>query len=131
MARKRNWERALAEYIADRQSRPFVWGDHDCCQFAAGWILECTGKAVDMPNYSTAIGAARKIADEGSLLLAVKNRLGNVAHPNFCQRGDVAMIEVEGRQVMGVITYGGVVVPSETGLVCFDRSSIIAAWRVT
>lgn len=33
----------LKRYLADAARRGFVWGEHDCILFAAGWVREVSG----------------------------------------------------------------------------------------
>lgn len=43
MTRLPDWERRLAEYIAEARDRRFAWGEQDCILFAAGAALAMTG----------------------------------------------------------------------------------------
>ena len=44
MTRADNWRTLLADFIESRRERPFVWGQHDCCLFAADWVALATGQ---------------------------------------------------------------------------------------
>lgn len=95
MHRYPDWEARLAAYLEPLRVRPFEWGRHDCCTFAAGAVEAMTG--VDpMPEfrgrYSTAIGSARALRRHGAgeLDATLDRKFAQVA-PAMAHRGDVIM----------------------------------------
>src|SRR5690606_24088577 len=100
--RLEGWEIAFFELIRDARTRPFAWGDHDCCLFAADVIRALTGVdvAADLRGrYSTAIGAKRVITREGGSLDALAEArfpaLGITELPAaaYAQRGDILRLK--------------------------------------
>ena len=95
MYRKPDWEARLAAYLEPLRTRPFAWGRHDCCTFAAGAVAAMTD--VDpMPefrgHYSTAIGSARALRRFGAGTLAATLDAKFEAVPaSLAQRGDIVM----------------------------------------
>jgi hypothetical protein len=61
----------LGDYIAAALSRPWVWGQVDCCTFVAGWVIH-RGHGDPMAfirgAYDSEMGALRQIAAGGGLV---------------------------------------------------------------
>ena len=91
MKRIRNWPRHLVREIEAANERPFVWGEHDCCMFAANCVKAITGEDL-MPEfrgeYSDAESAKTALKEIGSRTLynTVRSKLGNQKRP---RPGDV------------------------------------------
>lgn len=131
-----DWPERLSRYLASVKARPFVWGEHDCCLFAADALLAMTGidTAARWRNrYSTSIGAGRVLKLEGfdSLEAAITDAIGQ-SEPNLmlASRGDVALVRNAGNPAAGIVFGRGVYVPGESGLLCLSRDTIIHLWRV-
>lgn len=65
-----NFRTLLADFIDARRERPFVWGQHDCCLFAADWVALATGQdpaEAQRGKYDSAIAAHRIAAPFGGL----------------------------------------------------------------
>src|SRR6218665_1915217 len=95
MFRHPDWEARLTAYLDPLRTRPFAWGEHDCCTFSSGAVEAMTG--VDpMPefrgHYSTAIGSARALRryGAGTLEATLDTKFVQVA-PALAHRGDVIM----------------------------------------
>lgn len=143
MHRYADWETRLAAYLAPLRTRPFAWGTHDCCTFAAGAVEAMTG--VDpMPefrgHYSTAIGSARALRrfGAGTLEATIDTKFERVPAP-LAQRGDVVMIrQFEGQSdgLLGIAWSSfAIAVGAEgarEGLLRLNRADWIEprAWRV-
>lgn len=87
-----NWPVALYNQMEAFNEKPFEWGIHDCCTFAADCVLAMTGvdqMAGYRGGYKTAVGAARKLAKAGGMEAAITAELGGSIDPAFAQRGDV------------------------------------------
>ncbi|MDF2603503.1 hypothetical protein [Sphingomonas sp.] len=95
MHRKPDWDARLAAYLEPLRARPFVWGEHDCCIFAAGAVEAMTG--VDpMPEfrgrYRTAIGSARALRryGAGDLAATLDGKFTRISAA-LAHRGDIVM----------------------------------------
>jgi hypothetical protein len=69
--RPAGWADRLAALIRERRRAPFVWGQHDCCLWAADAVLAIRGfdLAADYRGtYSTAAGALRALRARGHRL---------------------------------------------------------------
>lgn len=60
----------LGEYLLGAARRPWVWGEHDCCTFVAGWVME-NGRPDPMSwlrrRYDSEFSAMRRIEEGGGL----------------------------------------------------------------
>lgn len=97
--RPADWPLLLAAVIADAERRPFAWGRHDCCTWAADVVLAITMQdpLADLRGrWSTADEAAALLAELGGLQQAVTDRLGQpMPYPALVQRGDVVMVAAD------------------------------------
>ncbi len=101
--RPHDWEQRLHAFLESEKAKPFAWGTHDCCIFAANWILALTGvdiaedfrgKYTDEAS-CTALMAKLGYADVDAMItaqLTVKWQFA-VVHPNFAHRGDLIQVE--------------------------------------
>jgi hypothetical protein len=115
----------LAHYITSHLGRPFKWGEHDCVLFAVGWLEHATGRDYLSPYkpWSTALEAARKVADSGGLDALFDAELEPI-EPNFAVDGDLAII----RGTAYLFSGPHVVSVGEDGLVFKDRLEAQYAW---
>lgn len=121
------WETKLAEYIADKRGKPFVWGENDCCTFSAGAVEAMTGED-PMPEfrgkYDTALGSARALGKK-SLEEVLDEKFEEVPI-GFAQRGDLAWFT----DCVGVVAGGYAWFVGEDGLERVERSMWDKAWRI-
>ena len=95
MFRKPDWEARLAAFLEPLRTRPFKWGEHDCCTFASGAVEAMTG--VDpMPEFrgkyrsaATSSRALRTIG-AGDLARTLDSKFRSVP-ASLAQRGDIVM----------------------------------------
>lgn len=128
--RIQNWPRALDEYVQAARCRPFAWGAHDCCTFAAGAVQAITGRAVALPAYVGVRQALRALQTRGGLLAAVRGQLGPMQAPARARRGDVLLLWQAGRDVLAVSLGHAWAAPGAQGLVFGPAADAVAAWRV-
>lgn len=137
--RRPDWELALDAAISAALSRPFAWGSHDCCTFAAGVVKAMTG--VDpmkgLHGYRSEAGARRVLAREGwrSPFYALHGVLGSSIAPAQARRGDVVYARLEGAVFSGGIGAGICLgdtsaFPGTTGLQFLPTLSCRKAWRI-
>lgn len=127
------WFAALDAYVDQYREQPFAWGTHDCCTFAAGWVLLVRGVdfMADLRGLDTALSAARALADNGGLLAAVTQRMGPPVAGLMAQVGDVVLVRHgAGQRSMGVCIGPYVTAPGEAGLLMVPIIQAEAAWRV-
>lgn len=122
---------ALVALIEGRSATPFAWGPNDCVTFAAHAVRAQTGvnplKGLGRHRWRSAKGAARALAAHGGLEAAVDGVLPRIA-PAMAHRGDVGLVEIDGRASLVVFEGATVVGPGLEGLERLPRSAVRAAW---
>lgn len=127
-----DWHNRLIAVIRAAEKRPFLWGEHDCCLFAADCAEAMTGDNFAdgwRGTYDSETGAKKALLRGGGSLEKVLAKYLNEVPVKMVQRGDIAVVENAGTRCAGVIYGGAVWVPGETGLVCL-RIKPLSAWRV-
>jgi hypothetical protein len=144
LTRLENWDTgALHEFLIERADRPFTWGENDCALFVADGILAMTGIdiAADFrgrySNEEDAFATVRMITggstlEDAAAWCAMRHGLDEWPGPLFAQRGDMAIVENEGRLISGLVHLSGrhVVTVGESGLRRFPITAIVRAWHV-
>lgn len=125
------WEDRLVEFIDDRAGKAFVWGQNDCATFASDWVRICTGQTLFEAGYDDVHGAAEELASRGGMEAAVTAVLGDpLPNPLAAQRGDVGLVETEGRISLVVVIGAQVIGPGEERMTALPLTSLLQAWRV-
>jgi hypothetical protein len=136
LTRREDWPSRLAAAIEDACDKPFRWGLHDCGLFAGACVLAMTDVdpvAEFRGQYHDEDGArATMLAIAGGGLRAVWSRALGPAMNNvrMAHRGDVALVEVGGVEVTGIVAGARVACLTEAGVAMIPAHRIVAAWRV-
>lgn len=125
---------ALIAFLEARALTPFIWGENDCVTFAAGAVRAMTGEDLlafpgRHPSWSTASGAARRLAKFGGLEAAVSSALTEIPVA-MAHRGDVGLLEIDGLQSLCIFEGEIVIGPGLSGLVRQTRANAVRAWSV-
>ena len=143
-----NWPSLLEQELQARFARPFVWGENDCCIFAASLVEAMTG--VDLAakwrgRYTKALGAGRFLKKEGGLeglmqKLAAKHAMEALPSVLYARRGDVVLMDVPttvatngesaGGPALGICVGARVAAAGENGVVFVPLEQARRAWRV-
>jgi len=142
-----DWTARLHAVIEAASVRPFAWGAHDCCVFAADCVRAITGSdpmAELRGAYDDARGAARLLA-ERDLRGRLLDALGYPIPVALAQRGDVVIVThlrivregvvlldetAEGREAAGICLGEKSAFAAESGLAMLPTLACAAAWRV-
>lgn len=127
-----DWHNRLIAVIRAAEKRPFLWGEHDCCLFAADCAEAMTGDNFAdgwRGTYDSETGAKKPLLRGGGSLEKVLAKYLDEVPVKMAQRGDIAVVENAGTRCAGVIYGGAVWVPGEEGLVCL-RIKPLSTWRV-
>lgn len=127
-----DWHNRLIAVIRAAEKRPFLWGEHDCCLFAADCAEAMTGDNFAdgwRGTYDSETGAKKALLRGGGTLEKVLAKYLDEVPVKMAQRGDIAVVENAGTRCAGVIYGGAVWVPGDTGLVCL-RIKPLSTWRV-
>jgi hypothetical protein len=94
LKRNENWQQALNKTVEAARERPFSWGKHDCCLFAADCVEAMTG-ADPMEfirgQYADEEGARDVLKTLGgkTLYRTLQKIFGQALSPAMAHRGDV------------------------------------------
>lgn len=126
---------ALASFLFDNRSRPFVWGNWDCCLFAADAVLALTGvdhAATFRGRYRTERGARLALRKQGlnSVNDVLVFLLGEPQPIARLQRGDVVLLDLDSGETAGVLWAGQAFAAGENGLQAFPLSQCRHGWRI-
>ncbi|EPK7283758.1 DUF6950 family protein [Citrobacter farmeri] len=127
-----DWQNRLNAVMKAAIERPFSWGKHDCCLFAADCTQAMCGDdyAADWRGtYDSETGAKKAILTGGGTLEKVISKYLDEVPVKLAQRGDIAIVENGGAKCAGVVYSGSVWVPGENGLVSL-RVKPLSVWRV-
>lgn len=110
------WERSLFAYLEAAETRPFLWGEFDCCLFAAGAVQAVMGVDVTAefpPNYDSEetaraylenLGGIQGLFDAAFLPIGAKR-----IAPLYAKRGDLLTLQLPGEtglEEMGAVCVG-------------------------
>ncbi|MBD2812191.1 hypothetical protein ID853_15165 [Xenorhabdus sp. Vera] len=130
--RHRQWTTRLPDTLRAAMSRPFLWGEHDCCLFAA----DCVQAVCDFDpgetvrgRYNTRLGAVRVLKSEFGTLTQALDRLFDAIPVTVAGRGDIVMFQAEEGKTLGVLWAGQVWAVTPHGARPVDVSPL-KAWRV-
>ena len=127
-----DWHNRLIAVIRAAEERPFLWGEHDCCLFAADCAEAMTGDNFAdgwRGTYDSETGAKKALLRGGGSLETVLAKYLDEVPVKMAQRGDIAVVDNADTRCAGVIYGGAVWVPGEEGLICL-RIKPLSAWRV-
>lgn len=121
LARVQDWPQRLSAECQAARNTPHSWGEHDCATFAADCVFAMTGENLldgYRGRYTTAIGAARIIKNEGfdSLADMVASKTEPCA-PVMCGRGDIVLVDGEHGEFLAVVMGHYAVAPGPSGIV--------------
>lgn len=129
----------LAEEIRKSLSKPFVWGEHDCCLFACDVVKALTGEDMahdfrgKYTNKLEAVRVIKEFAGGGLAELAAKRAAESglkEAPIPFAGRGDVVLVDNNGHDALGIVMDGRAVCAGPDGLVFLPRKLWKTAWKV-
>lgn len=133
LSRLHDWQLRLAAFVSERRCVPFAWGQNDCCLFCADAVQAITGHdfgAELRGTYSSALEAARVLQERGGVAAIATAALGEARGPLFAGVGDVVLVEMDGRDALGLCNGLSVLGPSANGLTALGHDAIKATWRV-
>ena len=131
--RRRDWVSRLLETVESAQGRPFAWGQHDCCLFAARCIDAMTDSkwAIDLELwYWDEATALAYIESEGSIRASVSRRFGDPVPPLLARRGDIVLVDSPIGEAVTVCVGPSLVGAAPSGLTVLPLSAGLCAWRI-
>lgn len=147
--RSNTWlTKELPNYLLAHHSTPFVWGENDCCLFAANAIQAYTGVDIaddfrgKYDSQESAFATIKTITGGSTVTdalayVAAKHGLTEWTRsdgsplPLMAKRGDLVAVNNGGNIIAGVVdTSGRYVAAMGDGIVSLPLSSIARAWHV-
>lgn len=132
MTKLPDWEASLSALVTQALPRPFAWGAHDCCTWAADAVLAQTG--------ADPAEGLRGTYDDARTALALVQRLGGMAEigsrcgrpipPLMAAHGDIGLVHHEGRELLAVCGGAHWLATGPAGLLALPLHLAINAWRV-
>lgn len=139
MKRLPDWQARLFAELGAARSRPFAWGEHDCCCFAARCVDAMTGGALhervqaEFDAYASAAEAARCLRDGGGLRATVTRFLQQQPVPwGRAAPGDLLLVRDDaGAEVIGVCEGSqALVAQTPAGYAPLPIDRALCAWKV-
>ncbi len=131
--RRKDWVSRLLAVVDDAQGRPFEWGQHDCCLFAARCIDAVTGSfwagSLDA-CYQDEATALAYIKAEGGIRASVSRRFGDPVPPLLARRGDLVLVDSPLGEAVTVCVGPSLVGAAPSGLTVLPLSAGLCAWRI-
>ncbi len=129
-----DWKARLTAYLTQCARQPYEMGRHDCALFAAGAMEAVCGIDPAAPwrgQYITKAAGLRLVrraghADHVAVFAAALEEIA----PAFAAAGDIAVVEGEGAQLLGVVQGEGVYVLRPSGLGILGRDQMKRAFRI-
>lgn len=95
---------ALAAYLAEGRTKPWQWGQHDCCAWPARWA------GLDLPDYASEAEAEAMLCEAGGLVALVDRAAAGKAEEvpaRDVQPGDVGVIDLVAPD-LGMVEVGAI-----------------------
>lgn len=130
--RHQNWVTRLPQTLRAAMSRPFSWGEHDCCLFAADCVIavcDFDPCATIRGRYNSKKGALRVLKSEFGTLEDALCRFFNVIPDARPGRGDIVMFDGDDGLTLGVSWANKIWAVTADGARPVNKA-IITAWRV-
>lgn len=107
MKRLDDWQLRLNDTVEAARERPFVWGKHDCCMFAASCVEAMTGENhmahfIGTYNDEQTAKTALKNLGAGTLFRSLQKIFGKAYPPAMAQRGDIVYRRVNKMPSVGI-----------------------------
>ena len=128
-----DWQDRLSALIARAHREPFVWGQRDCCLWAADAMLAITGfdpAAGLRGRYSNATGAYRLLRTIGGLRGAGQWGGPQLPGPRFARDGDVGIVDGSDRPMLAVRSAEVWLCAATKGLRALPVDAARIAWGV-
>jgi len=136
--RPHDWPERLRTFLEARENTPFDWATHNCCLFAADWVLELTGtdpakKYRDAVKTEEQAGAflAKKGGVLGLTKRTAKARGWEEVPRHYAQRGDLVLFDGPQGKTLGICTGPTFAAPAPEGLTYTEMSHALRAWRIS
>lgn len=129
-----DWQARLVIYLHAARLRPFAYGRHDCCLFAADAVDAMTGvdiAAAWRGRYTTLRGGLRVLRRTGLAdHVALAAALFPETPPLMAEPGDLAVVPTNAGPALGVVQGEAIYVLGPQGLGLVSLLSATRAFRI-
>jgi hypothetical protein len=133
MARLKTWPSRFAALVDEARAKPFAWGSHDCCLWAASAVLAITGvdPAVEWRQGYFTRRAALRILESLGGYEGVGARAGEPISLGLATVGDIGLVTWDdGMRSLGVRSMSTWMCAGDHGLVHLRIEAASHAWGV-
>jgi hypothetical protein len=132
MSKLSDWESRLAALVTQAHSRPFAWGQRDCCLWAADCVKAQTGTdpAEGLRGTYATARAAMALVEQLGGMAEIGARCGTEIHPLMAMHGDIGLVQHEGRELLALCNGDHWLVVGPEGLLHLPVTVAVLAWRV-
>jgi hypothetical protein len=131
-ARQPGWQRRFGELVVRHLSKPFEWGRHDCCTWAADAVMALRGHDTLAPTRVPRLNARqglRAMKAAGGPEAITRCGLQPIA-PAQASRGDLVLLQQGRRQLLAVCNGADALAPGARGLESLPMRCALRAWSV-
>ena len=133
--RRPEWEQHLAALVDQWRHQPFVWGRHDCGQFALAVLRAVSARdwaQISIQSYASARGAQAllRYMNVPDMQALAEKMLGSSLPSAYARRGDLAACSSQHGPALGVCLGGHVAHPGLHGLVFQPFTQALCCWRI-
>ncbi len=128
--RREDWPERMVAAIDAARSQPFVWGESDCCLFAADVVLAMTGEDYAKAfrgKYKSARGALGALKRHGHG--DIEKTMDGMFERRYPMRGDVVMAVIDNQQALGICVGADAAFKGPAGASFLSVDGLIA-WAV-
>jgi len=139
-----HWDtESFHDFLLAHATSPFIWGQNDCCLFAANAIESFTGTDIaddfrgKYTNHDSAFALIETLTGgttvaDAAAHCAAKHGLVEHQYPLMAKRGDLVVIANGDTLIAGVTHLNGrhVVTVTESGLVRLPITKVVRSWAV-
>ena len=131
-----NWQIFFNDFLQENKSKPFKWGEWDCCKFSNALIKVITDEDL--------IPKTLKWKDEDSAMKAIKKYGGTLGKSieNACKEksvkeidkkymtcGDLVVYKQES-ELVGICEGFGILTPTDEGIGLGNNNLAMRVWRI-
>jgi hypothetical protein len=128
-----DWQMRFAALVRERVQEPFVWGQHDCCLWAADCVLALTGfdPAQQLRGaYADERTAVRLVRHLGGMARIAQAALGAPVGARLANVGDVVLVTHTGQTILSVCNGATLLSPSMQGMQTHALPLACRTWKV-
>ena len=132
-----NWQIFFNDFLQENKSKPFKWGEWDCCKFSNALIKVMTGedlipKTLKWKDEESAMKAIKKYGGTlgKSIEKACKEKGVAEIDKNYMTCGDLVVYKQES-ELVGICEGFGILTPTDDGIGLVNNDLAVRVWRIS